>query len=51
MYAEAIAQAKERFAKGDLIPTREGYQGAVRLRDKTVEEISAERAERTITAE
>lgn len=50
-YAEAIAQAKERFAKGDLLPTREGYQGAVRLRDKTVEEISAERAERTITAE
>ena len=45
-YADAIAAAKERFAKGDLIPTNEGYRGAVRVRQKSVEEISAERAAR-----
>ena len=50
-YTQAIAEAKERFAKGDLIPTKVGYQGAVRIREKTVEEISAERESRTITAE
>ena len=50
-YNKAIAEAKERFAKGNLLPTREGYQGAVRIKDKTVEEISAERGTRTITAE
>jgi len=45
-YAEAIAAARERFTRGSLIPTREGYCGAVRVREKTVEEISAERKER-----
>ena len=49
-YTEAIAQAKENLAKGNLIPTKEGYRGAVRLREKTVEEVAAERAERVITA-
>ena len=49
-YAEAIAQAKENLAKGNLIPTKEGYRGAVRLREKTAEEVAAERAERVITA-
>jgi len=45
-YGEAIAAAKARFAAGGLIPTKEGYRGAVRVREKTVEEISAERKER-----
>ena len=45
-YAEAIAAARKRFAEGNLIPTREGYRGAVRVREKTVEEINAERKER-----
>ena len=45
-YARAIAAAKARFAAGNLIPTNEGYRGAVRVREKTVEEISAERRER-----
>ena len=45
-YRDAIAAAKARFAKGNLIPTNEGYRGALRVREKTVEEISAERAER-----
>ena len=48
--AEAIAKAKENLAKGDLIPTNENYHGAVRLREKTPEEVSAERAARKITA-
>ena len=48
--AEAIAKAKENLAKGDLIPTNENYHGAVRLREKTPEEVAAERAARKITA-
>ena len=48
-YGEAIAQAKENLSKGDLIPTKE-YHGAVRLREKTPEEVARERAERVITA-
>jgi len=45
-YKQAIQEAKERFAKGGLIPTNEGYRGAVRQRVKTVEEVAAERKER-----
>ena len=45
-YAEAIAEAKERFSEGGLIETNDGYRGAARLKEKTVEEINAERAER-----
>ena len=45
-YQKAIAEAKERFAKGGLIPTKEGYRGAVRVREKTAEEISKARKER-----
>ena len=48
-YKEGIAQAKENLAKGNLIPTKEGYKGAVRLKEKTVEEV-AERDARKITA-
>ncbi len=43
-YREAIAEAKARFAQGGLLPTREGYRGAVRRRIKTAEEVAAERA-------
>ena len=42
-YADAIADAKARFAEGNLIPTNEGYRGAVRQRVKTAEEVAAER--------
>lgn len=45
-YAQAIAVAKVRFAEGKLIPTNEGYRGAVRQRVKSAEEVAAERAER-----
>lgn len=49
-YTSAIEAAKEHFANGNLLPTNDGYQGAVRLREKTAEEVSKERAERIITA-
>jgi alpha-galactosidase len=38
-YGKAIAKAKQRLASGKLIPTKEGYQGAARLKVKTVEEM------------
>ena len=48
-YQEAITQAKENLAIGDLIPTKEGYKGAVRLKEKSVEEVAAEHEKRKIT--
>lgn len=42
-YADAIAAAKERLEAGDLIPTKEGYSGAARLKTKTVEEMRRDR--------
>jgi len=42
-YGAAIAEAKERLANGPRVPTREGYQGAARLRVKTVEEMRQDR--------
>ena len=47
---KGIAQAKENLAKGNLIPTKEGYKGAVRLKEKSVEEVAAEHDKRKITA-
>lgn len=41
-YTEAIAAAKERLAAGDLIPVR-AYEGAARLKVKTVEEMKLDR--------
>jgi alpha-galactosidase len=45
-YGSAIAEAKDRWAKGNLLPTKEGYKGSVRLHVKTVEEMKAEKAEK-----
>ena len=42
-YGAAIASAKERLAKGPLLPTREGYKGAARLAVKTVDEMKLDR--------
>jgi alpha-galactosidase len=42
-YTKAIAGAKERLSKGNLIPTKEGYQGAARLHTKTIEEMAADK--------
>ncbi|WP_020621152.1 alpha-glucosidase/alpha-galactosidase [Paenibacillus daejeonensis] len=41
-YSSAIAAAKERLAAGNLIPTRD-YQGAARLKVKSIEEMQANR--------
>lgn len=50
-YVEGIKAARENFAKGNLIPTNEGYRGAVRQRVKSPEEVAAERESRSITAD
>ena len=34
-YKKAIADAEERFSKGELLPTRENYRGSVRFEDNT----------------
>lgn len=49
-YGEAIAAAKERLAKGPRIPTRDDYEGAARLKTKTVEEMAADREASTKSA-
>lgn len=41
-YSEAISQAKARLSSGELIPTR-WYEGAARLKVKTVEEMQEDR--------
>ena len=43
-YKDAIEQAKARFAQGNLIPTKDDYQGAARLAVKSVEEMSENKA-------
>ena len=48
-YKDAIVQAKKRLAEGTLLPTKD-YHGAVRLHEKTPEEVAAERKSRIITA-
>lgn len=50
-FADEIAKAKERLAAGNLIPTNDNYRGAVRQRVKTHDEVNAERAKRSITAD
>jgi alpha-galactosidase len=42
-YGNAIAAARKRLAEGPLLPTREGYRGAARLKVKTVDEIRDEK--------
>lgn len=49
-YKEAIRQAKENLSRPDRLKVNSGYRGAARLREKTPEEVAAERAERVITA-
>ncbi|RCW77180.1 alpha-glucosidase/alpha-galactosidase [Saliterribacillus persicus] len=41
-YKSSIERAKENLAKGDLIPTKD-YQGAARIKVKTVEEMAQDR--------
>lgn len=42
-YKQAIREAKARFRKGPLLPTKEGYQGAARLPVKTVDEMGKDK--------
>ena len=49
-YKDEIKLAKKRLASGDRIPTRDGYRGAVRLREKSPEEVASARAQRELTA-
>ena len=46
-YKEAIVAAKERLAAGNIIPTKEGYQGAARLKVRSVEELAKKRKDAT----
>jgi alpha-galactosidase len=49
-YKDEIELAKKRLSSGDRIPTRDGYRGAVRLREKSPEEVASARAQRDLTA-
>lgn len=42
-YGAAITAAQERLAAGNLIPTRQGYQGAARLHTRSVDEMAKDR--------
>ncbi|WP_274653056.1 alpha-glucosidase/alpha-galactosidase [Paenibacillus humicola] len=42
-YGPAIEEADKRLASGNLLPTREGYRGAARLKTKSVEEMMENR--------
>lgn len=42
-YKTAIEKAKKRLASGNLIPTRDDYKGAARLKTKTVEDMAKNR--------
>ena len=46
-YKEAIAQAKERWKKGNLIPTNPNYKG-IRNKEKTVEELIKDKNEELV---
>ncbi len=49
-YKDAIAAAKQRLSSGNLIPTRDDFEGMARLRTKTVEEMAADREAATAQA-
>ncbi|MFW5915539.1 MAG: alpha-glucosidase/alpha-galactosidase [Planctomycetota bacterium] len=51
-YEEDIERAKRRLDEGDLIPTRDGYEGAARKKTKSVEEMQedAEQARESAAA-
>lgn len=48
-YKDAIHQAKQNLKSASLLPTQDGYQGAARMPEKTVEEVAAEHEKRKIT--
>ena len=48
-YKDAIHQAKQNLKSASLLPTQDGYQGAARMPEKTVEEVASEHEKRKIT--
>lgn len=50
-YEAAAAKARERLESGDLIPTDDDYQGAARLKIKSVEEIREDEEAKRMAAE
>lgn len=50
-YTAEIKEAKIRMASDQLLPTNINYQGAVRQRVKTPQEVALERSSRSITAD
>ena len=44
-YKSAIGEAEHRLQAGQLIPTRSGYNGAARVRIKTVEQMADQQPE------
>jgi alpha-galactosidase len=49
-YKKAIEEAKKRLESGNLIPTRSNYEGAARLKVKTIEEMKEDRKAATKNA-
>ncbi|NBD23934.1 alpha-glucosidase/alpha-galactosidase [Paenibacillus glycinis] len=49
-YGASIEAAKERLAAGSLVPTRNDYRGAARLKTKTIEELMEDREAATRNA-
>jgi alpha-galactosidase len=45
-YKDAIAAAKTRWAQGNLLPTKEGYKGSVRLHVKNIDELREEKSKK-----
>jgi alpha-galactosidase len=50
-YGEAIAAAKKRQSSGRRIPLREGYRGAARLEEKSIDELRKGEAKKVIDTE
>lgn len=44
-YTDAVNAAEQRLSAGNLLPTRDGYEGAARLQVKTVEQMKQNREE------
>lgn len=47
-YKEAIKESKLRMGSGNLIPTKEGYKGAVRLAEKNIEDMDPAKMRRDV---
>ena len=50
-YTGAIEAAKELFAKGNLLPTKDNYKGAARLHVKNIDELTSDKINATVNAQ